>query len=264
MRLGQVLINLTSNAIKFTHSGGKVTVNLKLKEEIDSSIIMCCSVQDTGIGLTSEELDKLFKPFTQTDTSITRKYGGTGLGLVISHNLIQKMGGKVWVESTKKIGSTFYFTAQFKKVKDDALIDENSHISDQVDMAKSILENTRILLVEDNKVNQLVAKKLLVLNKMEVEIANNGQEAIDLTVKRDFDGILMDCMMPVMDGYTATEEIRKNPDFSSLPIIAMTANVMKQDIKKAINSGMNDHIAKPINPDTMLITMARWIRNSAN
>jgi len=262
LRLGQVLLNLTSNAIKFTQSGGEVNVNLKLKEEKEAVIIIHGTVQDTGIGMTFEEQDKLFKPFSQTDSSITREYGGTGLGLVISHKLIQKMGGNIWVESKKHTGSTFHFTAQLKKVKEGISLDKDTLLAEQIILAKSSLENAKILLVEDNQVNQLVANKLLVLNKMQVEIANNGQEAIELLEKQHVDGVLMDCMMPVMDGYKTTEEIRKNPKHSSLPIIAMTANVMKQDIEKAIKSGMDDHIAKPINPETMLITMAKWINKS--
>mgnify|MGYP000454040909 CR=1 FL=1 len=129
-------------------------------------------------------------------------------------------------------------------------------------IAKDSLEDAKILLVEDNKVNQLVAKKLLLSNKMNIKIANNGKEAIELLNDQHFDGVLMDCMMPVMDGYTATEKLRKISKFSSLPIIAMTANVMKHDIEKSLRVGMNDHIPKPINPDNMLITMAKWINKN--
>ncbi|MBF0265663.1 MAG: PAS domain S-box protein [Gammaproteobacteria bacterium] len=260
LRLGQILLNLISNAIKFTQSGGVVTVSLKIKEQTDSKFVILCSVNDTGIGMTADEQQKLFKSFSQTDTSITRQYGGTGLGLAISKRLVQMMDGKIWVESQKSVGSTFHFTACLEHVDEGFSIGQDSLMTEKVKLARESLENAKILLVEDNKVNQLVARKLLISNQMEVEIANNGQEAIDKLEQQHFDGVLMDCMMPVMDGYTATEELRKIPKFSSLPIIAMTANVMKQDIEKSLSVGMNDHISKPINTDIMLITMAKWIK----
>ncbi|MBF0263915.1 MAG: response regulator [Gammaproteobacteria bacterium] len=260
LRLGQILINLTNNAIKFTASGGEVTVTISLKQEDESEVILYCSVNDTGVGMTDEEQSKLFQSFSQTNASIAREYGGTGLGLVISQKLTQMMDGKIGVKSEKGVGSNFYFTVKMNKVNK-AMSDSLNDTSDeQLDIAKSSLINKTILLVEDNKVNQLVARKLLHLNKMQVEIANNGQEAIELIKQQPFDMVLMDCMMPVLDGYQATKEIRKLEKYRTLPIIAMTANAMKQDIEKAKHFGMNDHIAKPINPETMLLTMAKWIK----
>ncbi|MBF0264943.1 MAG: response regulator [Gammaproteobacteria bacterium] len=259
LRLGQVLINLASNAIKFTKPGGEVKIAIELEEEKEDSIIIHASVQDTGIGITKAEQSKLFKPFSQTDSSITREFGGTGLGLAISYKLVDKMGGKFWLESEKNVGSTFHFTVKHQKVEDESAIVDESILEEQISLARESLKNAKILLVEDNKVNQLVAKKLLLLYEMNVEIVNNGQEAIDILDTQHFDGVLMDCMMPVKDGYTATMELRKNPRFDSLPIIAMTANAMKGDIEKSIQSGMNDHISKPIKPEVMLMTMAKWI-----
>lgn len=259
LRLGQVLLNLTSNAIKFTKPGGKVAVSFNLNHETDSEIIIHCSVQDTGIGMTNEEQQKLFKPFSQTHTSVAREFGGTGLGLAISKELIHKMRGDIWLESEKDKGTTFHFTAHLRKLKHHPTVSQEAAMTAQLDLAKTKLSHTRILLVEDNKVNQLVAEKLLTKFQMKIEIANNGQEAINKLNQQPFDGVLMDCMMPIMDGYTATIKIRQQEQFKTLPIIAMTANAMKQDIEKVLEIGMNDHIAKPIHPDTMLLTMAKWI-----
>ena len=259
LRLGQILINLTNNAIKFTESGGTVSIHIALKEEIDDLIKIKCSVSDTGIGMTPQEQEKLFKAFTQTDASISRKYGGTGLGLVISQKLTRLMGGDMWVESEKNIGSTFFFTATLKKIAEGGKIIDDNEDSELLEQARLLLKNKKVLLVEDNKVNQLVAKKLLLMNSMEVEIASNGEEALACLQNREFDCILMDCMMPVMDGYTATINIRKQEKFQSLPIIALTANAMKGDKEKVLAAGMNDQITKPINPDILVQTMAKWI-----
>lgn len=258
LRLGQILINLSSNAIKFTESGGKVSIKINVSKNSGNSVMLLCSVKDTGIGMTPQEQQKLFKSFSQTDSSIARQYGGSGLGLVISQKLAHLMGGSIRVESKKYEGSTFYFSVQLKPAASKQSND-NSLLSEQFEAAKVALSGRHFLLVEDNKINQLVAKKLLALNNIKADIANNGQEAIEMLSKNKYDGILMDCMMPIMDGYTAAAEIRKLPQYKTLPIIAMTANAMKKDIDKTISSGMNDHIAKPINQDNMLITMAKWM-----
>jgi len=259
LRLGQILLNLTSNAIKFTPSGGEVTVRLTHRETLNNTIKLHCSVQDTGIGMTQTEQQKLFKPFSQTNTSVAREYGGTGLGLAISQEFVHKMEGKIWVESTKNIGTTFHFTANLKQAqKQDSQKIEHAS-SEQIESAKAKLKNAQILLVEDNKVNQLVAEKFLAKYQIQVVTANNGQQAIEILTQQTFDGILMDCMMPVMDGYTATQKIREQAQYKALPIIAMTANAMKQDVQRVLEIGMNDHIAKPVNPTTMLLTMAKWI-----
>lgn len=209
--------------------------------------------------MTQAEQQKLFKPFSQTNTSVAREYGGTGLGLAISQEFVHKMEGKIWVESTKNIGTTFHFTANLKQAqKQDSQKIEHAS-SEQIGSAKAKLKNARILLVEDNKVNQLVAEKFLAKYQIQVVTANNGQQATEILTQQTFDGILMDCMMPVMDGYTATQKIREQAQYKALPIIAMTANAMKQDVQRVLEIGMNDHIAKPVNPTTMLLTMAKWI-----
>jgi len=410
LRLGQVLTNLGSNAIKFTEKG-EVVIGIKKVAQTNESVELQFWAKDTGIGMTPEQCVKLFQSFSQADASTTRKYGGTGLGLVISKNLIDRMNGRIWVESTPGQGSIFHFSASFglqstskpqlkfraedfQKIRV-LVIDDNASAREiLVTMVKSLgmevnaaesglqalnmvraaqalqtpysvllvdwrmpgmdgielvsnlklqnvdkvpavimitaydaedaqkaalnqgvflnavltkpstgttlfkaisqslliqglaeipvdlnsdgyleaithLHGARVLLVEDNDMNQELAFDLLDRQEIVVVTANNGQEALDiLALDQRFDGVLMDCQMPVMDGYTATREIRKNPAFSDLPIIAMTANAMKGDRQKALDAGMWDHIPKPINVGKMFTTMARWIKpaniNSAN
>jgi hemerythrin-like metal-binding protein/PAS domain S-box-containing protein len=260
LRLRQILINLTSNAIKFSHSGDTVTISVNVIKESISTIVIQFSIQDTGIGLSEEQQKKLFKSFSQADSSTTRKHGGTGLGLVISKKITQLMNGEIWVESKLGAGSTFHFTIELEKTQRKKQHHKKPVMSEQLNQAEKQLNHCTILLVEDNKVNQLVAKKLLAKYKMQVETAINGREALAMIEAQNFDGVLMDCMMPVLDGYEATRLIRKQEKFKTLPIIALTANAMKQDIEKVLQVGMNDHIAKPVNPEIMLLTMAKWIK----
>jgi PAS domain S-box-containing protein len=398
LRLGQILLNLSNNAIKFTESHGEITISVVLQSESSDSVVLHFSVQDSGIGMSGEEQSKLFQPFTQADTSTTRKYGGTGLGLVISKKLTDMMAGEIWVESEPSVGSTFHFTARVGKQavqppRQNALppeltglkvliADDNTSTliilkgmvgslglsADTVESAEEAiamlcqadseepydlvlmdwkmpgmdgleairalqrnlritheprvvvvtaygyeevrqaahdlhldavltkpvtphalgegiletmgytaggeaggksdggvldaaerLQGARVLLVEDNDINQELALELLVNNGLSVEVANNGAEALEQLAKNRYDGVLMDCQMPVMDGYTATRKIRALPGHKTLPIIAMTANVMAGDREKALAAGMNDHISKPIKVNNMLSTMAKWI-----
>jgi len=403
LRLQQILINLVNNALKFTPDNGEVLVNVTLQQQQTGRFQLRFAVKDTGIGMTVEQQQKLFKSFTQADDSTTRKYGGTGLGLVISQKLTHLMEGDIWVESEPEKGSTFYFTAWFEAadnavsinkissvdfdklrvlVVDDnanareiltealislgcyveaansgkaclAMINENdqhqpfdlvlidwkmpnldgietisqmqqspldnlpavamvtaydrceakgaakaagailsglltkpvtrtsllhtiekvitgndhsptsSRISqqDQALLAEAVakLQGAHILLVEDNEINQEVAINILASKHLTVTVANDGQAALDILKEQDFDGILMDCQMPVMDGYTATREIRKQQQYAKLPIIAMTANALASDIVSAMESGMNAHISKPINLTSMFLTMAEFI-----
>ena len=402
MRLGQVLINLAGNAVKFTEKG-EVMVSAELVREEDDRVELRFTVSDTGIGMRQAEIDRLFEPFTQADSSITRKFGGTGLGLVISKRLIEMMGGNVRVESTPGVGSKFIFTVFFRKAErqvnyrqsdindlrglrvlavDDSessrhilrsylesftfdvevvgsgqdalrsvrrandqgdpfslvILDWKMPQMDGIELAGRLREmqdlivrprillisahgqnemtlqanfrvvdgilpkpfqpsklfdsvvkicgrdktptgrfrigaqfnpehiaqirGANLLLVEDNKINQQVAQELLEGFGISVSVAENGEEALALLKEAEFDGVLMDMQMPVMDGITATREIRKDPKYAQLPILALTANVMVSEQNEFLDAGMNDHIGKPIDPDRLVATLARWVRPS--
>jgi len=396
LRLGQILINLTNNAVKFTEKG-EIVVHIKLKEKADQRATLEVSVRDTGIGMTKEQQAKLFKSFSQADTSTTRKYGGTGLGLAISRQLVEMMGGEIGVESEAGVGSTFKFTVTLDisehasekvfstipelqniraVVVDDnptaseilstylesfnfkvdkaanadelfQLIDESSEpygllvldwlmpgmkgleiakkikteIKPEVDphillvsaysagdvmdkpggeyidqfLAKPVspsdlydavigafgmesedtkrrsagrqfdlesmrpIQGARILLVEDNEINQQVASEILQQAGFYVDIANHGQEALDMLENRAYDCVLMDVQMPVMDGYTATRKIRENSNYTGLSVLAMTANATMEDRERSLESGMNEHLAKPINPQVLFEALLKWI-----
>ena len=399
LRLGQVLINLANNAVKFTESG-EIVVSTELLEQDEAGLRIKFSVRDTGIGLTKDQIGKLFQSFSQADTSTTRKFGGTGLGLTISKRLVNMMGGEIWVESEPGQGTTFSFTANFglgtAKVKKRLVpssdlrdlkvlvVDDNAtsrnilqdmlesfsfdvtlaasaeegleeiqradsdqpyelvlmdwkmpdidgleaseHIknlrtlskipaiilvtaygreeimrqSEQIGLdgflikpiAPSVLFDTimqafgegetrasriserheeiedlkniqgaQVLLVEDNEINQQVAQEILQGAGFNVTVANNGQEGLDAAQENPFDAILMDIQMPVMDGYTAAQEIRNlKSDVRNVPIIAMTAHAMTGDEQKSIAAGMNDHVTKPIDPDQLFGALQKWIK----
>jgi signal transduction histidine kinase/DNA-binding response OmpR family regulator/HPt (histidine-containing phosphotransfer) domain-containing protein/tetratricopeptide (TPR) repeat protein len=402
LRLGQILVNLGNNAVKFTDSG-EIVFGVEKVAGQANDVELHFWVRDTGIGMTPEQCGKMFQSFSQADTSTTRRYGGSGLGLAISKNLVERMDGRIWVESEFGRGSMFHFHARFG-LQDNPLprrvftaaellgvrilvVDDNAsareilssmartfglevdaawdgpqalqmiaaarkkqlpydlvlmdwkmptmdgaqtvrHMQDEnladvpavimvtaygreealgsaeqqgiaiktvltkpvspstlleaigATLNKGVVSETRsqqkvdnheqamaqlggarVLLVEDNDLNQELALELLGQAGMEVVLANNGQEALDILAKDPrFDGVLMDCQMPVMDGYTATRAIRANPAFSELPILAMTANAMAGDRERAVEAGMWDHIAKPLNVGAMFATLAHWIK----
>ena len=395
LRLGQILINYCNNAVKFTESG-EIVIKTRLEKEDDKGQLVYFSVSDTGIGLTEEQIGRLFQAFEQADASTTRQHGGTGLGLAISKKLAQLMGGDVGVTSEVGKGSTFWFTAYLTKgdattrsfARPDLrgrrvlIIDDNAQAReiessmltsmtfvvheapsgkegiemvqqaadrkepydmvfidwqmpglDGIETGKRIralpglaspphlvmvtaygreevmkqaedasfdnvlikpvtpsmlfdsavqalsgdhrpaqevvisptlnldqLHGARILLVEDNELNQEVAMGLLEPAKMSIDLAENGEVAVRMVSKNDYDLVLMDMQMPVMDGIAATKAIRSNPRFSTLPIIAMTANAMDADRERCLAAGMNDHLSKPIDPDAMFTTVMKWIK----
>jgi len=403
LRLSQILINLGNNAVKFTDEG-EIVLNCMMLENRGENLFMRFSVKDSGIGMTAEQKSKLFQAFSQADTSTTRKYGGTGLGLTISKRLVEMMNGEIWVESEPGKGSEFIFTVLLGIGKGKAkappvipedinnlsvLVIDDSRISrrileemfeplsfkvdlapsgeeglerisqadkdnyyrlvlvdwkmpamDGIETARKILEmndlptkpkiilvtgydqdkaqkhvqkvgldgllikpvsssglfdavmeafgksegqkivrsaegdqeadmvqsilGARILLVEDNEINQQIAEEILSGAGLHVFIAENGQEAVEAVQGSAFDAVLMDIQMPVMDGYAATEEIRKIPQFDDLPIIAMTASAMTQDKEKAKQTGMNDHVSKPIVIDELFSTLVKWIKSTAS
>jgi len=396
LRLGQILINFCNNAVKFTERG-EIVVQARVREDNENDQLVYFSVQDTGIGLTEEQIGRLFQAFSQADASTTRKYGGTGLGLAISKRLAELMGGEIGVTSDPGKGSTFWFTARLGKSTAPArrqllqsdlrgrrvlIIDDNSQARavlssmltsmtfvvdeapsgeegiemvrhaaklgepyeivfvdwqmpglDGIETGKRIralpdlaapphlvmvtaygreevlkqaeenkfenvlikpvtpsllfdaavealgtdhekaedvqappafdIERTRgarVLLVEDNQLNQEVAVGLLEDGKMSVDLAENGERAVRMVREHDYDVVLMDMQMPVMGGIEATRAIRSDPRFHALPIIAMTANAMAADREKCLEAGMNDHVAKPIDPDELFATLLRWVR----
>jgi len=238
VRLQQVLLNLTSNAVKFTERGD-VRVEIQLGQQLDSAMELQFAVHDTGIGMNPEQMSRLFHSFSQVDKSMARKYGGTGLGLAISKELVRMMGGEISVESEQNKGSTFSFTLPFELGESPVQMNSKSG-------TYPVLEGLRVLLAEDNRINQLVAKEILLSIGAEVVIAGNGQEAVDAVEKNLFDIVLMDIQMPEVDGYEATRRIRKQLSPTELPIVAMTAHAMKEDKEKSLSAGMNDHILKPI------------------
>ena len=262
LRLSQVLINLGDNAVKFSNQGGTILFKVTLLDETELDARIEFKVQDTGIGITPEQHERLFRPFSQADNSTTREYGGTGLGLVISQKIVQMMGGEILVESEKDVGSTFTFTVYLRKQQGghSQVYSSDTQNKSTYDAAKARLHGAKILLVDDNELNQEYIRELLEMIDITVETALDGQEALNLLAKQDFDGVLMDCQMPVMDGYEATRQIRKQEKFRNLPVIAMTANAMKGDREKVLAVGMNDHIPKPFKIDFMFATLAKWIK----
>jgi two-component system, sensor histidine kinase and response regulator len=257
LRLGQILVNYSNNAVKFTDKGA-IVVSAKVVEETGEDVLMRFAVSDTGIGLTEGQIGKLFQSFQQADTSTSRKYGGTGLGLAISKNLAILMGGNVGVESVYGEGSTFWFTARLGKGVAREKESDLSMTSATENLAS--IQGASILLVEDNEMNQQIACELLTDAGFKVEIAGDGQKSLDMLNKNTYDVVLMDMQMPVMDGVTATIEIRKDPRFIDLPVVAMTANVMAADIDRCYKAGMNDHVGKPIDPDELFRKLLQWIR----
>ncbi|MGB0495719.1 MAG: ATP-binding protein, partial [Kangiellaceae bacterium] len=256
IRISQVLLNLTNNAAKFTHEGS-IQISVKRRSFDDAKVELEFCVADTGIGLSVEHQSKLFKNYSQADSSITRKYGGTGLGLTISKKLCELMGGEIWLASEEGLGSRFYFTISVDIDAKNKNIEKNdTAISDDV-LTK--LKDKRVLLVDDNKVNLMVAETILKKSRLKVITALNGQLAINELKGSHFDLVLMDVQMPVLDGLAATKIIRQELGMAKIPIIALSANVMSMDIKKSLNAGMDAHIGKPIDVELLLNTMAQYL-----
>ena len=263
-RLSQILINLGGNAVKFTRDGSiLIEVNLVRAEE--EKIVLLFSVKDTGIGIAADRLNTLFTPFTQADGSTTRKYGGTGLGLAISKELVRMMNGRIGAESRAGLGSTFWFTAQFDlpaRQDDDRMLakDAEAMHASKSGSVPSLPENVRILLVEDNAVNQKVAVAMIKKLGGLIDVAVDGREAIAALEKGSYDLVLMDCQMPEMDGFEATRFIRqKGKTGARIPIIAMTASAMQADREKCILAGMDDFIAKPVQPEELARVLVKWL-----
>jgi len=253
-RLRQILTNLVENAIKFT-AQGKVVVSVAAETQDESEVTLHFAVQDTGIGIPADKIESLFDAFTQADGSITRKYGGTGLGLAVSERLARMMNGRIWVESKLAWGSTFHFTLPLER-QVEAVPPQAISAPARPPTAPPA---ARILLVEDNPVNQKLALIMLKKRGWEVRLARNGQEAVDLLAEHTFDLALMDVQMPVMDGLTATQLIRQRETGRHTPIIAMTAHAMKGDQERCLAAGMDAYISKPIRPETLYNMVERFL-----
>jgi two-component system sensor histidine kinase/response regulator len=256
LRLAQVLMNFVGNAIKFTERG-TIRISASVQSRSPSDVVIRLSVADTGIGIAPEQQRLLFHRFQQGDASTTRKSGGTGLGLAISRQLAQLMGGEAGLESEPGKGSCFWFTARLG-LPDPALAEAPGAPGARPE-ARQSLEGGRILLVEDNEINQLIACAFLKKGGLLVDVAENGREALERLRDASYDLVLMDIHMPVLDGLDATRIIRSQPGNANLPVIAMTASVLPADRSRCIEAGMNDTIAKPLSPNAMWDVLHRWM-----
>ncbi|MFP3043456.1 ATP-binding protein [Treponema primitia] len=250
-RLRQIFTNLTGNAYKFTEKGS-ITVRVAVSSRTSNSVALDFAVCDTGIGMSREQMDKLFAAFDQADNSATRKYGGAGLGLAVTREIVELMGGKISVTSELKNGTTFMFSCAFP------LVEEKTAIRDTApaNIENAVLHGVRVLLVEDNEINAMIVQELLSAVGMNVTTAQNGQDALDILADKaksrlpPFDLVLMDLQMPVMDGYEATRLIKETPEYKGMPVYALTAHAFPEERERCLALGMEDHLTKPIDVDT--------------
>ena len=276
-RIIQILLNLLNNAVKFTEKG-QVLLSVRMETPADDEGHICLGfcVQDTGIGIAAEHLPRLFEPFTQADNSVTRRFGGTGLGLAISRQLVELMGGEIAASSELGLGSTFHFTLRLRV----ASAAESMELAAQCEPENGGLSpaglhvaGLRILVVEDNEINQEIARALLEEYDFEVDVADNGQEALQSVITTRYDCIFMDMQMPVMGGIEAAGKMREvgysaaaqgntaHAWLASVPIIAMTANAMAEDRQRCLEAGMDDHIGKPIDPAVLRQRLHQWVED---
>ncbi len=257
LRLQQVLINLLGNAIKFTEYG-EVSLSITVQAFSEERVRLKFSVKDTGIGISAKDLNKLFQPFSQVDSSISRRFGGTGLGLAISQTLLTLMESEFQIESKPGKGSDFSFELNFGFVEEQPiLIPERLQKTTAQHFVPS-LTGARVLVAEDNVINQQVIQEMLKLLNINATMVANGKEVLEIFERASFDLVLMDVHMPEMDGFQATKQLRAQARFSNLPIIALTAGVTAEEHEQCMNIGMNDLIPKPVIPEVLAATIAKW------
>ena len=258
VRLAQVLNNLVGNAIKFTERG-KIEIRCEAVQGAgDGKTGIKIIVSDTGLGIDPGKIEALFKPFTQADASITRRFGGTGLGLAISDQIVKMMGGEFKVSSTINQGTVFSFVIRLEAVYYEFGLDDEFE-SDNI-FRQLQLHGKRILVAEDNEINQFLMEEMLTPTGAEVVVVENGKLAVEAVQSQHFDVVLMDVQMPLMDGIQASREIRKIVGYHELPIIAVTANALKDDKEQGFDAGLNDYITKPIEPKQLALALKEWIK----
>jgi len=263
-RLAQVITNLLGNAGKFTPEGGSIHFNAQYLGEINGVCEIQISVSDSGIGISPKQQGSLFQPFQQAEDSTARNFGGTGLGLAISRSIVEMMGGKIWVQSDLTKGSTFTFIVGLKRAKD---IDAKMFMQEETESSNTgNFEGKRVLLVEDVEINREIVLALLEPTNLQIDCAENGLQAVRIFSEKakEYDMIFMDVHMPGIDGYETTRRIRKleaknKGRIKKIPIIAMTASVFREDIKKCIEAGMNDHLGKPLDVYEVIKVLKKYL-----
>jgi PAS domain S-box-containing protein len=258
-RLEQVLLNLVNNAIKFTVQGS-ISIAISHIGESPNSTLLRFEIRDTGIGIAPEDQVRLFNAFEQVDNSTSRKFGGTGLGLAISKRLVRLMGGDIGVDSKAGTGSVFWFTVLLEKIVnvEDPIQTQSLEVVEQ--QLKNLHSNTLILLVEDDLINQEVVKLQLEGVGLKVDLAKDGEQAVEMASRNAYDLILMDVQMPKMDGLAATRAIRVLPNRATVPIISMTANAFDEDRQACLGAGMSDHLGKPFMPEELYAVLVKWLK----
>jgi len=268
-RLAQVITNLIDNAVKFTPANGEISLYVSLIDETDDTYELCFEVSDSGIGISAQQQTKLFNAFEQAEGGMNREYGGTGLGLVISKNIVELMDGKIWVESDLGKGAKFIFTVKLQRSKKthdlkDESVDKTDKHSDYKDITHDTYTGKKVLIAEDVEINCEILMAMLEDTGLIFECAVNGKEALDMVkaAPDKYDIIFMDLQMPLMDGYEATRQIRALPALKGkdLPIIALSANVFTSDIEACIAAGMNDHLGKPLDVDRIFDVLKKYLK----
>lgn len=258
LRLSQILLNLAANAIKFT-AEGSVTLHAEMLDADSEGVNLRFTIQDTGIGITPGDQARLFTAFEQADNSMSRKYGGTGLGLAISKHLVRLMGGEIGLSSEVGKGSTFWFTVRLGKAAENLPLSIAHSPDATTERLTREFSGSRILLAEDEPINQEVSRSLLEDVGLLVDVAENGEDAVSMASGKAYALILMDMQMPRMNGVEATRIIRSLPAHARTPILAMTANAFEEDRRLCIEAGMDEHISKPVNPEHLFETLLKWL-----